>query len=348
MNRHGGVTIEHVAAAVGVSRQTVSRVLNGSPNVKPAVRDAIHAAIERLGYVPSLSARRMGGGRSYLVLAINDRARTIENWEARRGNEYVDQMLFGGMSACEERGWHLVFELIETEPDSARRGLAGAIASLRPDGVILTPPHSDNPALTALLAERGIPCARIGRDEGTTTVDVAMDETGAAEAATRHLIELGHRRIAIVAGARHYGVSQQRLAGYRAALAQAGLGEPRVGDGDFHFEAARAVIDAMLDDAATRPTAIIAENDEMAFATLHVARARGVRVPEDLSLISFEDSPGVRFTVPPLTAIHQPVAKMFTAACSSLIAIVQGEASPAPHVIPFELVVRASTGPAPA
>jgi len=343
MIRRSGVTIEDVAAAVGVSRQTVSRVLNGSPNVKPAVRARIHAAIEALGYVPNLSARRMGGGRSYVVLAINDRERTLENWQARRGNDYVDQMLFGGMTACEAQGWHLVFELVDTAPVPARRGLANAIASLRPDGVILTPPHCDNPELVALLAESGIPCARIGHRDGTATVDVFMDEVSAARAATRHLIALGHSRIAFIAGASHYGGSRLRLGGYRAALAEAGIGEDIVGDGDFHFETAERVIAALLAGPAP-PSAVIADNDEMAFAALHIASARGLRVPEDLAVVSFEDTPGVRFAVPPLTAIRQPVAEMIARACTSLIAIVEGKGAPGQHEIPFELVCRASTG----
>ena len=343
MIRRSGVTIEDVAAAVGVSRQTVSRVLNGSPNVKPAVRTRIDAAIEALGYVPNLSARRMGGGRSYVVLAINDRARTIENWQARRGNDYVDQMLYGGMTACEAHGWHLVFELVDTDAVPARRRLANALASLRPDGVILTPPHSDNLELVELLAERGIPCARIGHRDGSDTVDVFMDEAGAAAAATRHLVTLGHHRIAFIAGAANYGGSALRLAGYRAALAEAGITENLIGDGDFHFETAERVSAGML-MAPTPPTALIADNDEMAFAALHIASARGLRVPEDLAVVSFEDTPGVRFAVPPLTAIRQPVAEMIALACDSLIAMVEGKGEPGRYEVPFELVCRASTG----
>ena len=343
MIRRSGVTIEDVAARVGVSRQTVSRVLNLSPNVKPEVRSRILAAIEALGYVPNLSARRMGGGRSYLVLAINDRVRTLENWQARRGNDWVDQMLFGGMTSCEAQGWHLVFELVDTEAALARRGLANALASLRPDGVILTPPHCDNPELIGLLAERGIPCARIGHSDGQATVDVFMDEVAAAGAATRHLIAQGHSRIAFIAGAANYGSSALRIAGYRAALAEAGLAGEWVGDGDFRFETAERVIDAWL-SGPDQPTAVIAANDEMAFAALHTASARGLRVPEDLAVVSFEDTPGVRFAVPPLTAIRQPVADMIARACSSLIDIVEGRGRPAAHEIPFELVCRASTG----
>lgn len=344
MNRRGGLTIDDVAAAAGVSRQTVSRVLNASPNVKAEVRARVHAAIEDLGYVPNLSAQRMGGGRSRVVLAVNDRARTLENWQARRGNDYVDQMLFGGMTACEAQGWHFVFELVETEPVQARRALASALAALRPDGVILTPPHCDNAQLVTLLAERQIPCARIGHTEGTATIDVYMDEVAAAAAATRHLVDLGHRRIAFLAGAANYGSSALRVAGYRAVLADHAIADALVGDGDFHFETAERVIDGWLQQPDP-PSAVIADNDEMAFAALHTARARGLRVPEDLSVVSFEDTPGVRFAVPPLTAIRQPVAAMIGEACTRLIARVEADGAPARHEIAFELAARASTAP---
>lgn len=348
MAKNGNVTIEDVARVAGVSRQTVSRVVNQSPSVKPAVRTRIQEAIAELGYVPNLSARRMGGGRSFLILAINDRARTIENWQAGRGNDWVDQMLFGGMTECRRQGYHLLFELVDTEAESSRKQLSDALAGLRPDGVILTPPHSDNDALSALLAERETPCARIGRREGERNVDVFMDEGGAAAEATRHLLDLGHRRIAFLAGDPSYGNSLARLAGFRDQLSQAGISEREtlVGVGDFHFESAAVVVEQWLSSPAP-PTAIIADNDQMAFATLHVADRLGVPIPSALSVISFEDTPGIRFSVPPLTAIRQPTAAMVAKACEQLIAISRGEPGYGAFKTDFALIVRETTGPAP-
>ncbi len=349
MSRRAGVTIEDVAAAVGVSRQTVSRVLNRGPNVKASVRERVLAAIEVLGYVPNLSARRMGGGRSFLILAINDRARTIDNWRAGRGNDWVDQMLHGGMTECERHGYHLVFELVETGPTQALRQLSQAIASLRPDGVILTPPHGDNASLVTLLGEQKVACARIGHREGGALVDVYMDEEGAAHAATTTLLQLGHLRLLFLAGSPSYAGSAQRIAGFERALSDAGpsVATGRVEHGDFQFGAAAHVLDRCL-SGPERPTAIIADNDEMAFAALHVANSHGLGVPADLSVISFEDTPGVRFSVPPLTAVRQPISAMIGTACAQLIAIVRGDAKGGAHEIPYELVLRASTGPAPA
>lgn len=346
MVKKADVTIEDVAREAGVSRQTVSRVINRRPNVKPIVRERVQTAVEQLGYVPNLSARRMGGGRSFLILAINDRQRTLENWQAGRGNDWVDQMLHGGMTECERHGYHLVFELIDADIEQSTRQLSNVLASLRPDGVILTPPHCDNRLLTAVLAERNIPCARVGHSEGMTYVDVHMDEAGAAHAATRHLVDQGHRHIAFIAGAPNYGNSARRLSGFHKALSEAGLSKSsgKVGNGDFHFDTAATVIEAMLAQPDP-PTAFIADNDAMAFAALHVANRCGLQVPRDVSIISFEDTPGVRFSVPPLTAIRQPTAAMITKACEKLIALSKGENAFGSYPLPFALVIRESTGP---
>jgi LacI family transcriptional regulator len=342
------VTIEDVALAAGVSRQTVSRVINRGPNVKAAVRERIEAAIESLGYAPNLSARRMGGGKSFLILAINDRQRTLENWQAGRGNDWVDQMLFGGMTECEKHGYHLVFELVEAGAADAPRQLSRVIASLRPDGVILTPPHSDDAALVALLDERGIPCARIGQREPDGHLDIYMDERGAAHEATRHLLALGHRRLGFIAGSPGYGNSRRRIKGFRDACQAGGVSEAdaKVIDGDFHFATTADALTPLL-QSPNAPTAIIADNDEMAFATLHVADRCGIEVPRALSVISFEDTPGVRFSVPPLSAVRQPTSQMIACACRKLIEGVADGRVSGSFEIPYELVVRATTGPPP-
>lgn len=342
------VTIRDVAADVGVSRQTVSRVLNKGPSVKPSVRARVEESMERLGYVPNISARRMRGARSYLILAINDRQRTYDNWRAGRGNDWVDQMLFGGMTECERQGYHLVFELIDAEPEKAQQQLSKVISELRPDGVILTPPHSDNAALTDLLEEFDIAVARIGRRQGGAYVDVSMDEGGAGFEAARHLADLGHTRIAYLAGSPFYGNSLKRLDGYRDLLRERGLSFRNnwIGKGDFQFDTATGVVKDWLTQDE-RPSAIIADNDQMAFAVLHVANRLGVKIPDELSVVSFEDTPGVRLSVPPMTAIRQPTAAMIAKACSGLIAQSSGDDAGGKYELPFELIKRESTAAAP-
>ncbi len=341
------VTIRHVAAEAGVSLQTVSRVINNEPNVRPAMKARVEDAVSRLGYVPSIAAQRMGGSKSYLLLALNDRERTIEDWRSREGADWVGQMLLGGMLACARRGYRLILELVDTHADHVEREVLGALQSLRPDGVILTPPHSDNREITALLERQGVPFARIGSAEAGVGLSVAMDDAAAARRATQHLIELGHRRIGFIAGTPEYALSGARLNGYRAAMDDAGL-PPMAEPGDFGFESGRAAARRLL-GRAEPATAIVASSDRMALACVAVASERRLDVPGDLSVVSFDDTPLARFSHPPLTAIDQPIAAMSARAADWLMTDGQDEAAPpASETVPFELVVRESTGPAPA
>lgn len=348
--RKKSATIRDVASVAGVSHQTVSRVINNSPNVKQKVRDKVKEAIDELGYVPNIAARRMGGNRSYLILAINDRARTLDNWSVGRGNDWVDQMLFGGMMECEKNDFRLVFDLVDTEEPAASTQLARAVASLQPDGVILTPPHSENQDLADLLTANGTAFARIGSSGKDDGINIAMDDEAAANAATQRLLDLGHSKVAFIAGSTDYIASSARLEGYRSAMKRAGVEIDPVWEqpGDFSFEAgAKAAANLLSSDH--RPTAIVASNDEMAFAVLHEAAKFDISVPDDLSIISFDDTPGVRFSVPPLSAIRQPIAAMAKRAAAELINQNQEAKLPAGAqiILPFELIARQSTGPAP-
>jgi len=348
ISRKKSATIRDVASVAGVSHQTVSRVINNSPNVKAAVREKVKQAIEELGYVPNMAARRMGGNRSYLILAVNDRARTIDNWSVGRGNDWVDQMLYGGMMESERRGYRMLFELMDTETPAASKQLAAALSSLRPDGVILTPPHSENQDLADLLVASGTPFARIGSSGKSDGINVLMDDHAAAYAATEHLLKLAHRKIAFISGSSDYLASTSRLRGYQEAMNASTLpiADGWEQPGDFSFEAG-AKAAAALFAMEQRPSAIIASNDEMAFAVLHVAAKHDIKVPQQLSVISFDDTPGVRFSVPPLSAIRQPIAAMAKQAAQELID--QGSALDAGTeiILPFELIVRETTGPAP-
>jgi LacI family transcriptional regulator len=341
------VTIKHVAAEAGVSLQTVSRVINNEPNVRDVVKARVKDAVAKLGYVPNLAARRLGGSRSYLLLALNDRDRTVEGWRLGQGTDWVDQMLLGGMLMCAEHGYRMLFELVDTHSAHVEREIFAALSALNPDGVILTPPHSDNPIIIGLLTAQGVPFARIGSVEDGAGFSIAMDDARAAHVATEHLIGLRHRRIGFISGSDEYALSSARVEGYQAAMEAAGLGNDPllVGRGDFSFESGLAAAEALcaLDDP---PTGIIVSNDQMTLATLQVAKARNLRVPEDLSLVSFDDTPVVRFSVPPLTAINQPIAAMTARAAELLIRAKSGATEPQPpSIVPFELVVRGSTGP---
>ena len=349
MSRRQAVTIKHVAARAGVSLQTVSRVLNDGPNVRPAMREKVQAAIDELGYVPSIAAQRMSGKRSYLILAVNDRERTIADWRSREGGDWVDQMLLGGMLKCAEHGYRLIFELVDTHNDHVERELAATLASLRPDGVILTPPHSDNPLIGRLLAEHNIPFARIGSHEIGPGIPITMDDEGAARAATEHLVALGHREIGFIAGPAEYSLSEWRIVGWREAMEAAGLGtEGLLARGDFTFASG---LDAARELLARRPrpTAIVASSDQMTLASLEAANRAGLAVPRDLSLISFDNTPIVRFTQPPLTAVDQPIAATASRAAELLIeAVKNGICQREVVSVSGDLIERSSTAPPPA
>ena len=344
--RRQAVTIKHVAADAGVSLQTVSRVINNNPKVSPEMRRRIEASIEKLHYVPSIAAQRMSGSRSYIILALNDRDRTIADWMERQGVDWVDQMLLGGMLKCAELGYRMMIELVDTHNDHVQRELRATIAALQPDGVILTPPHSDNELITKFLADHRIPFARIGSIKPGPGIRMTMDDERAARLATEHLIELGHRRIGFISGSDEYSLSQWRVDGWRAAMKAAGLDTSALlAGGDFTYASGEAAA-RQLFATAEPPTAIIGSSDKMSLATLEVARDLGLNVPRDLSLVSFDDTPIARFAVPALTSVDQPIAATASRAVELIIDAQRG--APLPDeivVIPAGLVPRKSTAP---
>jgi LacI family transcriptional regulator len=358
MTPHGGaaggrrrrlaVTIKHVAADAGVSLQTVSRVINNDSSVSPEMKARVQGSIDKLGYVPSRAAQRMSGSRSYLIVALNDRERTIADWASRQGIDWVDQMLLGGMVKCAEYGYRMMVELVDTHSAHVERELRATIAALQPDGVILTPPHSDNPLITNLLAEHNIAFARIGSIKSGPGIRMTMDDERAARIATEHLIGLGHRRIAFISGSAEYSLSQWRVDGWRSAMKTAGLTDAGLlAGGDFTFASGERAAGFLL-GLPDPPTAIIASSDQMALAVLHVARARRLSVPAELSLISFDDTPIARFAVPPLTSIDQPIAATSARAVELIIGMQRGAAPPDEAVVvPATLVQRQSTAAPP-
>lgn len=337
------VTIKHVAAEAGVSLQTVSRVINNEPNVRPVVQERVRAAVAKLGYVPSLAARRMGGSRSYLLMALNDRERTIEGWKSGEGTDWVDQMLMGGMLRCEAYGYRMIFELVDTHLDHVDAAVRGAIAALHPDGVILTPPHSENPAITGLLSQLGLPFARIASIAEGDGFAVSMDDAQAAAFATDHLLTLGHSRIGFITGNAEYAVSGARLKGYRQAMQAStpGLDEDLIAQGDFSYESGVRAMEVLL-ALPSPPTAVLASNDRMAHAALRTAQARGLTVPADLSVISFDNTPLARFA--DMTAVIQPIAEMSAVAAELLIRFKSGETDlPQQSMVNFGFAPRGST-----
>lgn len=344
--RRQAVTIKHVAADAGVSLQTVSRVINDGPNVRPEMKERVQASIDKLGYVPSIAAQRMSGSHSYLILALNDRERTIAEWQARQGSDWVNQMLLGGMLTADKYGYRMMVELVDTHADHVERELASTIASLQPDGVILTPPHSENRHITRFLADKGIPFARIGSVAPGPGIAMTMGDEHNAALATDYLIGLGHQRIGFIAGSPEYSLSSWRVDGWTRAMTHRGLAcNGLLAKGDFTYESGLAAARQLL-LLAERPTAIIASSDQMALATLDAARAMGINVPADLSLISFDNTPIVGFSQPALTAVDQPIAQTTSRAVELLIEAARDGTWPQEPVrIRGTLIERGSTAP---
>ena len=301
-------TISDVASRAGVSPMTVSRVINGETNVRPATRDLVNAAIAALNYAPNPAAQSLAGVNQIRIGLL------FSNPSAA----YLSAFLVGGLDQASRGNVQLVVQKCEPEDnegDVARQLLAGGV-----DGLILPPPLCDNGHVLEVLAESGIPAVAVatGRQaEGLSTVSI--DDYQAAFAMTRHVADLGHRRIGFIIGNPNQTVSERRLAGYRDALAAAGL--PAAPElevaGLFTYRSGLDAAERLL-NGSTRPTAIFASNDDMAAATVAVAHRHGLDVPGDLAVCGFDDTALATTIWPELTTIHQPIGDMSRAAVELL------------------------------
>jgi LacI family transcriptional regulator len=343
------VTIYDVAQNAGVSIKTVSRVLNAEPNVRPALRERVMAAVQSLGYRPNISARGLAGSRSFLIVAFVDAALTLQHWRSERGNNYLDRMQLGAMVRCRANGFHLLVELIDFTASQVEQEVSAVLGALRPDGVILTPPSSDDATVLDLLEAASTPYVRLSPEVDVERgARVFMDDVQASYELTRHLLELGHRRVGFIAGSPRYGASRARRAGYERAMHEAGIeiAPAWVTEGDFTFDSGVRCAQALL-RGPDRPTAVFASNDDMALGVMHAAADTGLVVPRGLSVAGFDDTLSARFSLPPLTTVRQPVASMAGCAADMLIARsrANGAESPTSELVPFEFIVRESTAP---
>ena len=346
------VTIYDVAARAGVSIKSVSRVLNNEPNVSPSLRAKVEEAATALGYRRSLSARSLAGASSSLIAVLVDADLTIEHWKSGRGSDYLGRLEFGALMEARQVDYHLMVELVDHNSADLERDLMALLNSIRPEGVILTPPNSDNAMVMDVLDAAGTPYARIGPEAAFDRgYCVEMDERRAAREMTAHLIALGHDRIGFVTGPIAYGASRRRLAGYRDAMAEAGLEVQAnwVVEGDFTFRSGTVAMER-LHEAAPEITAVFASNDDTALGVLHGAARLGLSVPADLSVAGFDDSPGAGFSTPDLTTIRQPVAEMAAAAAQRLIPPLRRLLAGDPNarvIVGHDLIARQSTAERP-
>ena len=334
----GPPTLEQVAALAGVSRATVSRVVNGSPKVSPAVRAQVERAVAKLGYVPNRAARSLVTRRADSVALV------VSEPHARFFSEpFFAGMVRGVSAALAETGVQLLLLIAQDLPD--RGWLERYVVGGHVDGVLLASLHGDDP-LPGTLERAGVPAVLIGRpvDQAAPGSYVDADNRGGAGKAVGHLARRGRRRIATITGSLDMGVGQDRLEGYRDGLAAAGLAGAGdlVETGDFTEEGGAAAMGRLLERPGDPVDAVFAASDLMAAGALRALRAAGRRVPEDVAVVGFEDSAVARYAQPPLTTVRQPIEDMGRQATRLLLAQVAGEAGGMHLILDTELVVRAS------
>lgn len=335
--RPGKVTIFDVAARAGVSIKTVSRVVNNESNVREQTREKVLSAVRELRYRPNAAARALSGNRSRVVGLLYENAQEFG---------YTQHVLNGALAVCEARDYALLLCPIGLpSPDIVER-VRDFTAEGRIEGMLLPAPMGDLPEVRSLLGELRIPFAAITpKDPLPQEINVTCKDRDATFALTEYLIEQGHRAIGFVTGHPDHGASAERYAGYREALRKHGVpfAKERVRQGYFDFESGKQAARALLDLEAG-PSAIIASNDDMAAGVLFEARERGVAVPDDLSIVGFDDTRIASRVWPPLTTARQPIARMAETATRLLIDRLNGEPARSPQE-PFEceLVIREST-----
>ena len=330
-------TLEDIGKLAGVSRSTVSRVINDQASVNPDVRARVQEVIRRTGYTPSAVARSLVSGRTGVIgLVIPSRVHSLFE------DPYFSRLIQGISAASNKAGKTLSLFLFQNEEEESAL-YPRVITSGFLDGLILTATRMSDPLLSR-MALGEIPLVIVGRPdiEGVSYVDVD-NRAGAAQAAT-HLADLGHRRIALVGAPVSTTAGVDRLNGFVEGLALKGLAlSPELrADGDFSEASG---YDAMTSLIPHEPDAVFVASDTMAIGALRALRDAGIRVPQDIALMGFDGLQSSEKSVPALTTMRQPVSETGARAVQMLNDLVTGVAeSPIVEIMPVELVVRDSCG----
>ncbi|RZM80070.1 transcriptional regulator [Pseudoalteromonas rubra] len=305
------VTINSVAQYAGVSKKTVSRVLNNEPNVSPATREKVLKVFKELDYRPNPIARGLARNKSFIIGCLYDNP----------SKSYITRVQSGALEACHKHNYNLLIHPCELRGEALIDNIDQLLTTSRLDGLVLTPPFSDSRELIEFLKQKNINYALVAsaiQDDDSISV-CSNDEQGAFEL-TEHLIALGHTDIAFIKGHPDHSATENRFNGYKRALEQhqIPLQERLVAEGNFSYHSGADSAKAIL-DLNPRPSAVFASNDYMAAAVLKLATQRQLRVPEDLSIAGFDNAPIARHIWPGLTTIAQPVEEMTRQAVEQLI-----------------------------
>jgi LacI family transcriptional regulator len=330
------VTLSDVARAAGVSVSSVSRILAGKARVSRATEARVLQTAQALGYRPNLHAQGLARGRTGVIGVLSQ----------HRASSYYGRILEGVELALMDTPYHPVFASAHWNVDHERSAL-DLLLRYRVDGIVVLGGLLDDAQLAAI--DEHTPLLVVGRSFAADPErSLAVDNVDPAEKLTRYLVELGHRRIAHIAGPPFTPESAARRAGYERALREAGI-EPDpqlVVGGDFLFESGSLAIDELLARGAAF-TAVFAGNDWMAYGARSALDRHGLRVPDDVSLVGFDDDPVAEWQTPPLTTVRQPTVDLGSVAAEAMMRVLAGE-EPALPVFEPELVIRGSAAAPPA
>ncbi|MEY9842340.1 LacI family DNA-binding transcriptional regulator [Streptacidiphilus sp. EB103A] len=340
----GSVTLEDVARVAGVSRATVSRVINGSTTVDPAMRRLVEDAVAATDYVPNRAARSLVTRRTDSIALVVSEAEQRTVADPFLGRMFTDpffgRMVTGVMEVIRPRGVQLVLMLVD-DADS-RTHLVSYLRQGHVDGVVLISGHAADP-LPGLLAEAAVPAVLSGRPGQTTPISfVEADQRAGTVLAVDHLVTTGRRRIATLTGPLDMPSAQERLAGFRQAMAAHGLEEAGMVEGDFTQAGGAAAMRLLLEQSPDLDAVFIA-SDLMALGAVPVLNRAGRRIPEDVALVGFDDSSAALACDPQLTTVRQPLEEMAARMATLLLQqIAEPEVSLQSVVFHPTLVVRGS------
>ncbi len=335
------ITSQNVADRAGVSRTTVSLVLNNvsGAQISEDTRQRVLQAAEELDYVPSAAAQALASRQSQTIGLI-----LIRTSQQIASDAFLVQTLDGLIESVHNKGLRLLIDIVE--PQHQKATYLHLVRANRIDGIILSGPRFDDEALNALHAT-GFPTVLLGQIPGSPFPFVDVDNCAAAQLAVAHLLQLGHKHIACITNAPlTYTTAVERLNGYRLALEAAGIPyDPTwVRYGDFDSESGYRQMRSLLED--TPPySAVFVASDTLAYGAKAAIRERGLRIPQDIALVGFDDLPTSRFTDPPLTTVQLPAVSLALQAAEMLFCILRGEELESRQVLlDMRLVVRESCG----
>lgn len=330
------LTLEDIARHAGVSRATVSRVINGDINVRKQTRTRVQEVIQENNFQPNIAARSLAAGRTNVLgLVIPAGVSAIFS------DPYFPLLIQGVSTACNARDYSVMLWL--AEPEFERRMIRQILHGGLLDGVVVSSMLMEDPIVQSLHDSKK-PFILVGRHPKLDVNYLDVDNATGGREATLHLLRLGHKRIATITGPQDMIAGYDRFEGYRRALVERGVAfQPElVAESDFSESGGYAAMRRLLPH---HPTAIFVASDMMAEGAMRALRDAGLRVPQDVAIVGYDDMPNASRTTPPLTTIRQPTNRMGSLAVNSLIDIIQNPGSHKRHIVlPVELVIRESCG----